>query len=136
MTIRNRFKDNRGSILLEFVVVCMLVLIIWGGMCNAALALKDKLTTVAAAREAARTYAVTESISDAKSKGYEILSAGGISKKRATVNIYRNDPAINLVRSEVSCSIPIAVPQVMALLGGDEWEDIKIRESAVFRLGL
>jgi len=135
MILRRLVKNNQGSVLLEFVLVCMLVLIIWGGMCNTALALKDKLTTVAAAREAARTYAVTEDVGDAKDKGYEILSAGAISKERSTVNIYRNDPAVNLVRSEVTCDIPIAIPQVMALLGGKEWQNITVRESAVFRLG-
>lgn len=128
--------DNRGSIMLEFCLVCMLIIIVWAGMCNIALILKDRLTVVVTAREVGRYYAAIEqSESGARGKGFKILESSGIDRDRAKINIYRNDPQDNLVRSEVICQVPVAMPGASALLGGDAWQNyITVRESAVFRL--
>jgi len=104
-------------------------------MCNAALILKDKLTIVAATREAGRIYAITENESQSKNRGYEILTSGGIDRSRATVQIHKNQPAQNLIRSKITCSVPVAVPGALKMFGGQGWGDaITIQESAVFRL--
>lgn len=117
-------------------MVCMLILIIWAGLCNTALILKDRLVVIAAAREAGRYYAaINQSESEARDKGLEILANGGIEKDRAVIRIYDNDPGNNLVRCEVTCRVPVAIPGAAGLLGGKPWQNqITFRESAVFRL--
>ncbi|KJS10671.1 MAG: hypothetical protein VR67_17465 [Peptococcaceae bacterium BRH_c8a] len=114
----------------------MLILLIWAGLCNTALILKDRLVVIAAARETGRYYAaISQNESQAQKKGYEILANGNIAKNRATIKIYRNNPSSNLVRCEVTCDVPVAIPGAGALFGGDAWKNqITVKESVVFRL--
>jgi Flp pilus assembly protein TadG len=75
------YHDCRGGIILEFCLVCMLVLMIWAGLCNTALILKDRLVVIAAAREAGRYYAaINQNETEARDKGLEILANGGLTK--------------------------------------------------------
>ncbi len=129
-------SDRRGGILLEYCLCFVLLLFIWAFMCNMSLVLKDKLTVIAAAREAGRYYtAIEQSEAGARQKGYEILSSGGISADRAQIEIHKHKPQYNLVQCEVTCRVPLAIPGASALLGGEAWEkQLTVRETAVFRL--
>lgn len=132
--LKRLYKDCRGPVMLEFVLSCILLIVILMGIVNVSLLLKDKLGAVAAAREAGRTYAVTLNISKASQVGYEVLSAAGINPARAQVVLTPNSPGQNLVTAQVACNSPVFLPGITALLGGAPWEkSIKVSGSAIFR---
>ncbi len=125
--------DRRGSVMLEFVAACMLVLLIWAGACNLALILKDRLVVATAAREAGRAAAVTGDAGEGVRKGYEVLKAGNIDSGRATVVVRRDTPQRLMVKSSVTCRTPVAIPGLMILFGGSPWEkEVAVSDSAVF----
>ena len=108
--------DRRGSVMLEFVAACMLVLLIWAGVCNLALILKDRLVVAAAAREAGRTVAVTGDVKEGERNGYQVLATGNIYPGRATVVVRRDSPQPHMVSSRVTCRTLVAGPGLMLLL--------------------
>jgi Flp pilus assembly protein TadG len=125
--------DRRGSVMLEFVAACMLVLLIWAGVCNLALILKDRLVVAASAREAGRTAAVTGDAGEGERNGYQMLAAGNIYPGRATVVVRSDSPQLQMVSSRVTCRTPVAVPGLMLLFGGSPWEkELTVSDSAVF----
>lgn len=129
--MRKLTADERGSVLLEFVVASMIILMVWAGMCNVALILKDRLTVAAAARESGRTAAVTKNAWEGSQRGYDVLTAGGIDRGRATVDV---TIGVDIASSIVECRIPVAVPGLMMLFGGAPWgNEINVSGSAVFR---
>lgn len=124
--------DNRGSVLLEFVIASMLLLVLWAGMCNTALILKDRLAVAAVARDAGREAAVTGSNHNGVLKGQEIARANGIDS-RASISV--RPAGDSYITSEVSCRSPLAFPGMGALFGGKPWDkEITLKTAKTFRL--
>lgn len=129
-------KDKRGAVILEFVLSCMLVMVVFMGMVNMALLVKDKLAVTAAAREAGREYAVTQSWEQSVARGYETLAVSGIGAERSQVTVTPGSPGAYLVTAEAGCESPVFFPGLSMMLGGGAWETcVKVSSGpVVFRL--
>ncbi|RJX20185.1 MAG: hypothetical protein C4575_07145 [Desulforudis sp.] len=124
-------KDERGPVLLEFVISCILLIIIWAGICNLGLVFKDRMAVAAAVREAGRTAAITDSAQSGIQTGHEVLGRAGIGADRAAVSI---TAGANVYTATVTCRSPIALPFVAGMLGGSPWENhITMSDTKHFR---
>lgn len=129
---RRIVADKRGGALLEFVAASMLLLIIWTGMCNAALILKDRLAVAAVAREAGREAAASGNNHRGVIRGQEIARMSGI-ESRSEIKVY--SAGYPYIASEVSCRIPLAFPGMGTLFGGSPWDkEVTVRTKKTFRL--
>jgi len=130
--VKRLWRDNRGTAMLEFVISFMLVLIIWAGICNFSLLLKERLALASAAREAGRETAVSGDLHAGINRGYEVLQAEGITPDRSRVLVYQ--PASNLFAVEVTCRSPVFLPLVNGLMGGSPFDsEITIHETKYYR---
>jgi len=105
--------------MLEFVTSCFLLLVVFAGMINIGLLLKDRLTVASAAREAGRVAAIWD-IETGRQKGFEILASGGVRTENAEVNITQTG---NIITAQVSYDAPVCLPLLAGLMGGDVWEN-------------
>lgn len=129
--MRKFCKDERGPVLLEFVISCVLLIIIWAGICNLGLIFKDRMALAAAVREAGRTAAVTNSAWEGTRAGHEVLNRAGIGADRATVSV---TPGTNAYTAVVTCRSPVALPLAASILGGSSWEShITLTDTKHFR---
>jgi len=87
--------DDRGAVMLEFVLTFILFVAVMVGMANISLVLRDRLAVAAAARETGRTYAVTTNVGEALKAGNSILAAAGISSSRGWIEVRPEKPGHN-----------------------------------------
>lgn len=122
--------------MLEFVLSCLLVMVLLMGTVNVALLVKDKLAVTAAAREAGREYAVTRDLGRALAAGRAVLAASGVEGSRSRVELSPDSPGAYLVTAEAECESPVFFPGLAMMLGGGAWENSLTVSSgpAVFRL--
>lgn len=130
--LRRFVKNNRGTTMLEFVISFMLLLIIWGGICNFGLLFKERLAVTAAVREAGREAAVSGNLYAGIDRGYQVLQAEGIGPERSVVLVYQ--PAANLFAVEVTCRSPLFLPLLNGLMGGSPFaSELTLQETKYYR---
>ena len=115
-------RDQRGVALLEFVICCTLLVLIFTWISNLGLALKDRLAISVTARESGREAALTGSVLLGDQKAQEILDMEGVPAGRATVSV--TYAGTNRIETSVTDSYPF-------LIGGN---GITLRSSKVFRI--
>ena len=124
-------QDERGPVMLEFVISCIMFVIIFAGVCNLGLVFKDRMAVAAAVREAGRTAAVTGNTWDGSQVGYGVLQRAGIGSERANVTV---TAGVNTYTASVTCTSPIALPFAAGLLGGSVWENhVTLSDTKYFR---
>jgi len=124
-------RNQRGSVLVEYVVCFLLLLLLWAGVCNCGLLLKERLAVAAAVREAGREAAVRGDPYAGVEKGYQVLQAAGIPRDRVQVNVYHR--ASNLVAAEVTCRSPVFLPLMGAMVGSSWANEITLHDVKFFR---
>lgn len=117
-------KDQRGGVILEFVLSCILVMVVLLGIVNVGFLIKDKLAVTAAAREAGREYAISQDWNRSVNAGYAALEASGVDRFRSAVTVSPGSLGTYLVTAEASCDSPVFFPGLGLMLGGEgRWED-------------
>lgn len=111
--------DARGNALLEFCLVFPLFLALVFGIFNLAALFYNDVVASAAARDAARTAAVTGDVAAARAKGTRVLEEGGLA---ASASVEVSGLKTGRVSAVVRSRVPVPVPGFAALVGGDPWD--------------
>ena len=124
-------KDSRGTVMLEFMLSIMVLLVIWSVMCNCALLLRERLAVASALREAGREAAVNGNFFTGVERGRQILEQAGIPNGRAQIEVYQ--AADNLIAAEVTCQSPVILPLISSLMGGGWASSVTFSDTKYFR---
>ncbi|NSW83612.1 MAG: hypothetical protein HPY90_10145 [Syntrophothermus sp.] len=123
-------NDQRGTVLLEFVVSSMLIIAVLLCTVNLGMAVRDKVLTAAAAREAARTMAIlsgdpdrTDSEYEARQQAKQVFKA----LKDEDITIRSQGNRIEVI---VAYKEPAVFPAIARMIGGGEW--IPLTSKAVY----
>lgn len=79
------FKDKKGSAIIETAIMLIVIMALTIGYLYFIQAIRINTVLQVAAREGARTYAITDSPSKARAKAEEELRIGGIDPKYVTI---------------------------------------------------
>ena len=124
------WRDQRGSVLLEFLFSALLLVFIFAGIVNMGLIYKDRLVLAGAVREAGRTAAVFHNLTEAEQRGQTFLKAHGLTGS-VRLNVVRGG---RYVEVEGVVKTPVMIPGMNALMGGSSWDSaIEIRDTKLFR---
>ncbi len=117
-SFKKMLKSNKGSQLIEFVVLLPIMLVITFGVIILGVTVYSKLVITDAAREASRAEALGISTADEKVKS--LLSSSAISTDSSRLTVEKQVVG-NYVRVKVTYKSPTVVPGMGMLVGGDSW---------------
>lgn len=123
-------RDRRGSALVEFALVLPILLAVSLIVFDLGFVVYDKLAVMAAAREGGRAAAVTDSTADGREMCYKMAERAGLHKDRVMCSVSDLGDYYVILAEYRS---QMLVPGLPALLGGDEWTEIKVGGKAIFR---
>jgi Flp pilus assembly protein TadG len=113
MRIR-RWRDDRGAVLVEFALIAPVLILLLFGIVEYGLVLNAQLQVTGAARQAARTMAVTGSVASAQSAA--IASTAALSPVLTTSNVTFSEPACT-AGSNVTATVAYDKPFITGLFG-------------------
>lgn len=124
--------SERGSVLLEFIASCMLLLVFFVGLVNIGLLVKSRLAVAEAAREAARFTAVYHSSWRGYDVARRILADAGIQNANIMFNTESNG---QIIRVRVDYDFPVFLPLAGGFMGGEVWDNtVTLSSTKRFRL--
>lgn len=116
---KSLLKNNKGSQIIEFMVLLPIMLFITFGFIILGLTIYNKVIVVDATREACRAEALGISSADVKVK--EMLESAGLSKEDTRVSIIKETSG-SYIKVKVTYKSPSVVPGLAKVVGSN-WGD-------------
>ncbi|NPV89592.1 MAG: pilus assembly protein [Firmicutes bacterium] len=127
-----KLQGKRGTILLEFAMSAIVLIILFAGMANCALVLGERIIMESAIREAGREAAVSESLSKGRNVGENVLTSAGINPGRYELSVYQAGD--RLIAVDATVNSPVLLPLIGGLAGGNWSSFIPLSDTKYFRL--
>lgn len=148
MGYRKLLWDKRGGALLEFAVVCPLLLMILFGIAVLGLSINTKIAVSMAAREAARYYAVNHNIDPAVDATTRNVAMTQLKHSVAAgdtefSNSFNPDTDVTITLSDDGRYVTVKVtyrqssliPGLPVLVGGSPWDEtLTLSSAATFKM--
>lgn len=136
--LRPFLRENRGQALVEMAIILPVFVLLIFSVITFGLAINSKIVVSGAAREAARNYAINQSVSSAVDVAMRYMK-GGITadptyiQSHTTVKVDRDVPITGYVTVTVTYDQPTYVPGLFAFLGPNR-NSFRLASSAVFKI--
>jgi len=123
-------RNQKGSVMVETVFACMILLLIFAGMTEIVFLVRDEIGVIRVAREGAREAALSGNLSAGTARAYEVAAMTLLSRPRVEMTTEAAGGATDVICRASYAHYPFFSRLKLPLIGDVTWGVVNLSEEA------